>query len=163
MYHPHHHNLRSYLPYGAGDFAAVKPHVILKNVFREPEEADWVLRNIMFEGPPHKQLRTSLLIKEAGQLLDLVSELTGNKPDYIKGIPVFADMHHTPQSGFLYPLELPVEVLNGIHVSAPALNELGMGAPHDVLRDLLLLAVLRNAIEILTASPATQAPDNAKG
>lgn len=141
---PNHHHLHHRQPYHthkAGEKLIGFPNEILNLLFPETDEAEWAMENIINEGPPHKQIRSALLMKGVAELLQAVSRVTGQQPEFVKGHEIEADDHHEFEE-YSYSLHLPEEFLAAVKDRKAVLREIGMGAPHDVLRDMVLLTAM---------------------
>jgi hypothetical protein len=139
QHHPHHppHHMHK-----AGEKLVGFPNEILNLMFPEADEAEWALENIINEGPPHKQIRSALLMKSVANLLQSVSKVTGQQPEFVPGHEIQADDHHDFEE-YSYSIQLPEEILTAVKDRRAVLREVGMGAPHDVLRDVILLTAMQ--------------------
>ena len=138
--HPHHHH--PHQEDRAGENWVGFPDEILNKFFPEADDAEWAIENIINEGPMHKQVRNALLMKEVANLLSAVAKLTRQQPEFISGIEVEQEKHHHHHDEYVYPIQLPEEILNAVNDRKKVLLEVGAGPHEDVLRDSVLLIAM---------------------
>ena len=117
-----------------------KPDDTLKSFLTAPEEFNWTLKKIINEGPPPKQIRNAILLKELSELVKTISLLTGKIPEPLAGAEIVSD--EPEHEDYTYPVQLPYAILTGIKDPEDLLEWIAEGPPHDVLRDILLLSTI---------------------
>ncbi|MCD4680750.1 MAG: hypothetical protein K8S00_10220 [Bacteroidales bacterium] len=100
------------------------------------------------EGPPHKQVRNSIIL---GQLAQIVEQVNTDG-ELIEKIPVYGTSPR--EYGFQYPVSLPKELLDMVEGSnhKEALTWIGEGPPHEVAMDLTLMNGLAAIQKVLSKS-----------
>ena len=143
-HHPHHHHRR------LGEELIGKPDDTLKNFLTDPAEFGWVIKKIINEGPPPKQIRNAILIKVLSELVKTVTVATGKTPEPVTGIEVESD--DPENDDYTYPVQLSNEILAGIKDTDDLLEYIEEGPPHDVLRDILMMAAIKWMNEALNGN-----------
>ena len=118
-----------------------RPDEILNKFLIDPEEFSWVVNKIINEGPPPKQIRSAILLKELSKMVKQLSILTGNTPELISGIEIESN---DPEDGdYTYPVPFPDEVIADYKNNDEIMEFINHGPAHDVLRDILMIAIIK--------------------
>lgn len=141
-HHPPHHHHRK-----MGETLIGKPDDTLKNFLTDPEEFGWVIKKIINEGPPPKQIRNAILLKELSELVKVVSASTGRIPEPAEGIEI--ESYEPEDEDYTYPVRLSEEVIAGIRDTDELLEWIEEGPAHDVLRDILMVAAIKWMKEVI--------------
>jgi hypothetical protein len=138
-HHNHHYGIGSSLI----NLEPYKQH--LDRLFKSSTDTAWVLRETTLEGPPHVQVRNSLILMQVAQVLDKLNNTTGQTT-----IPVIGSSPRDYE--FVYPIGLPSEVLEMIKPENrdDVLGLISEGPVHEVSMDLILMNALAAINAILT-------------
>ncbi|MBN1185143.1 MAG: hypothetical protein JXB49_22850 [Bacteroidales bacterium] len=137
--HHHHHD------YGVGSSLINLDHCKqhLSGLFKNPSDTAWAIRESTSEGPPHVQVRNSIILVQLAQVLEKIGISNGQTT-----VPVIGS---SPRDyDFEYPIGLPEDVLEMIESEkqdevAAWISE---GPVHEVSMDLILI----NALAAINAS-----------
>lgn len=131
--HHHHHD------YGIGssliNLEPYKHH--LSGLFKNSTDIEWAVRESTTEGPPHVQVRNSIILVQLAQVLDKLSISTGRAT-----IPVIGSSPRDYE--FEYPIGLPENVLEMIEPENQdeVSDWISEGPVHEVSMDLILINAL---------------------
>jgi hypothetical protein len=139
-HHPHHHHHPPHHHHKIGEETVGKPDDTLKIFLTAPDEFNWMLKKIINEGPPPKQIRNAILLKQMSALVKAVFVLTGKIPQPLAGAEIESD--EPEHEDYTYPVQLPDAILTGIKDPQDILGWIAEGPPHDVLRDILLMSAI---------------------
>lgn len=131
---PHHHHK-------IGEELIGRPDNTLRNFLTDPEEFELVIKKIINEGPPPKQIRKAILLKELSKLVKVVSATTGRLPEPIDGIEIESD--DLEDDNYIYPVRLPEQAIADIIDKNELVEWIEEGPPHDVICDILVVSVIR--------------------
>jgi|GEM_PF-3679828 len=159
-HHPHHHHT----PHHAhrhmhhsrrrlGEVMVGKPDDTLAAFLADPSEYQWMLSRVINEGPPSKQVRNAMILKQLTELVKIVSAVTGRIPSPIQGIEIQSDDHESDD--YTYPLELPEAILAGSRDRDEVVSLIEEGPAHDVLRDVLMMSVINWSKEAFRSKAVT--------
>lgn len=128
-HYPHHH-------YAVGSSLINLEHYkqCLNGLFKKPTDTEWAVRESTAEGPPHVQVRNSILLVQLAQIL--------NKLDISSGQTTVPVIGSSPREyKFEYPIGLPKEVLDIITTEKreEVLGWISEGPVHEVSMDLILM------------------------
>ncbi len=151
---PHHHRDHRFGPGGNHHHLNFNPIseliekllIHLRRFFNSDTDYQWIIREATKEGPPHKQVRNSILL---GQLAQIIEQVNANGESIEK---ILVSGTSPRECGFQYPVGVPKEVfdrIEGINHDE-ALTWIGEGPFHEVAMDLTLmigLAAIKNAID----------------
>jgi hypothetical protein len=139
---PHYHH-----QYGIGSsLINLEPYKhLFDRLFKSSTDTAWVLRETTTEGPPHVQVRNSLILLQVAQVLDKLNISTGQTT-----IPVIGSSPRDYE--FEYPIGLPSEVLEMIEPENrdDVLGWISEGPVHEVSMDLILMNALAAIKAMLT-------------
>ena len=145
-HHPHQHDLphphRHTHPNRRrmGESIVGKPDNTLATFLADPTEFQWVLSKVINEGPPSKQVRNAMILSQLSELVRMISSATGKVPTPVSGIEIESD---DPESeDYTFPVQLPETLFSGMRNTDEVLAMVEEGPAHDVLRDILIMAVL---------------------
>ena len=129
---PHHfHNL------GDNFIDMKEAESVLLKVFPDENDLQWLLREALNDGPPHRQMRNALILKQLVHLIKLLPVSPDTKMISIEG--------RSPKGQrFDYSVGIPenaVEDYSAVE-KKEVLSWVGEGPYHDVAMDLLLMHVL---------------------
>ncbi len=151
---PHH----QYHHYGIGksliNLEPYKQH--LEGLFKFSTDTAWALRESTTEGPPHVQVRNSIILIQVAQVLDKLNISTGQTT-----IPVIGSSPRDYE--FEYPIGLPTEVIEMIEPENRnnVLSWISEGSVHEVSMDLILMNALA-AINMMLTIKAQDHENNAE-
>jgi hypothetical protein len=109
----------------------------LSKVFPNVNDLEWLLREAINDGPPHRQMRNALILNQMAGLIDRLPVKPTSEIIPLEGT--------SPREyGFLYPVGLPTKITEGFSQTETdeILDWVGEGPYHDVAMDLLLMHVL---------------------
>jgi hypothetical protein len=132
-----------------GENIVGKPDNTLASFLADPTEFQWVLSRVINEGPPSKQVRNAMILNGLSELVKLISSVTGKMPTPVAGIEIESD---DPESeDYTYPVQLPEGLFSGMRNIDEVVSMIEEGPAHDVLRDILLMAVINWSKETFKA------------
>ena len=124
------------------------PEKVINALIKNSEDRLWAINKITAEGPPHKQLQHSLVLKRLEKLLAIYKKNNGSSIKAIKGNKLisFGPEHETS-----IPVDLPNQSLEGIEDIDGLIEKISKGPEHELLYTALLLQVIEFMISTESA------------
>lgn len=131
---------------GVGSDLMGTPDELIKLMIKEPADQKWALKEIINEGPPHKQALTALLLKRLYKLVKTLEESTGSVFELQKGNVITTEAQEEEMPS---PVQLPLNL--GSKVNKEQLADIISHAPaHELLAYTICLQVIEWGIKTAT-------------
>lgn len=119
------------------------PEKLINQVIKDTENREWAMNLITLEGPPHKQIQHTLVLKRLEKLASLSKKTTGSLLQFTKGKTITSD---SPEGETLLPISVPEKSLEALSNSDEVFEKLSKGPQHEALYTALLLQVIEAMI-----------------
>ncbi len=119
------------------------PEKLINQIVKDGENRELALQLITREGPPHKQIQHTLVLKRLEKLASLSKKTTGASLKFIKGQKITLE---NPEGQTVSPVTIPKTSLEGLESADEVFEKLSKGPQHEVLYTALLLQVIEAMI-----------------
>ena len=123
------------------------PEKLINQLSKNSEAREEVFQAITHDGPPHKQIQHTLVLKRLEALAALLKKNTGTALKFSKGQAVTSD------DGTGLPVTLPTKSLEGLADRDKVLEKLSKGPRHEAIYTAVLLQLIEAMIATQEAKP----------
>ncbi len=125
------------------------PEKLINQIIKGTDNRNRALGEITLQGPPHKQIQHTLVLKRLEKLASLIKSNTGSALKFSAGKPLTL---HNPEGETTVPVSIPEKSLGALNNPGEVIEKLTKGPVHE----LLYTAILLQCIEAMIA--AQEAP-----
>ena len=127
------------------------PEKLIQQIIKGVDNRAWALDAITQQGPPHKQLQHTLILKRLEVLASLIKKNTGSALKFPGGKPLTI---HSPEGEATIPVALPAKSREALDNATEVIDKLTKGPVHEVL----YTAILLQCIEAMIAAQENKTP-----
>ncbi len=119
------------------------PEKLINQLIKDSAVRAESLQSITLEGPPHKQIQHTLVLKRLEQLIAVTKKTTGAAIKFSKGQTIFME---SPDGEFALPVSIPATSLEGTEDKDGVVEKLSKGPWHEALYTAILLQIIEALI-----------------
>lgn len=120
------------------------PEKLINQIIKDKENRDWALHAITLEGPPHKQIQHTLVLRRLEKLLALNKKNSERVLKFVRGKSITLE---SAEEEIELPISIPEKSLQELADADKVVKKLSKGPQHEVLYTALLLQVIEALIE----------------